>query len=258
MAEDYHKSREELETELAQQVETLDDIAREFNGDRTYVAKPLATILRMLLHDSGGKRSVSLLAQLGMKGLLFWDTADEEVLSAPLPNGHFQFAAAYHGLVGSCMGAFIPHLDGVKGSPRAIGRQVDYDTWWNATVIRDSRERAFSRKRLVLSVADADGGAHVDSTLPPDYAELTRRNSLGMKYAVIPGEEFPKVCPPASMVHDMPDPVFPSIRQIAHEVLKTLKGPTYTKYWASVPGPIMGMLTVIFKREPDSKKPEDS
>ena len=70
----------------------------------------------------------------------------------------------------------------------------------------------FTRSKLVLSVSNTDGGAHVDPELDEAYAKFSRFNALGWKFLRndIP-EEF----------HNTP--VLPSIRQIAHEVLSTLK-----------------------------------
>lgn len=50
--------------------------------------------------------------------------------------------------------------------------------WWNAGVLNDQKGHAFTRRDLVLTVADQDGGAHVDATLNEAYAQLTRENSL--------------------------------------------------------------------------------
>jgi hypothetical protein len=79
-------------------------------------------------------------------------------------------------------------------------------------VIRDKNNKTFTRKDLVLNTANTDGGAHIDPNLDQAYASLSRFNSLGWKY----------------FRRDIEDdfrnsPVLPSIRQIAHEVLKTLR-----------------------------------
>jgi len=51
--------------------------------------------------------------------------------------------------------------------------------WWSASIMRDSVGNNFTRSDLVLSVADQDGGAHIDERLNAAYAALTRINSLG-------------------------------------------------------------------------------
>jgi hypothetical protein len=74
------------------------------------------------------------------------------------------------------------------------------------------RNSVFTRKDLVLSIANQDGGAHVDPQLDEDYAGLTRKNSIGW-VAEIDGKIIPNESNPA----------LASIRQIAYKVLESLK-----------------------------------
>ena len=39
----------------------------------------------------------------------------------------------------------------------------------------------FSRKNLILNVADTDGGTHVDPELDEKYMAFSRKNSLGVR-----------------------------------------------------------------------------
>jgi hypothetical protein len=43
--------------------------------------------------------------------------------------------------------------------------------WWNQSVMVVNRQHV-SRKLLVLTAANKDGGAHVDEQLPPEYQAL--------------------------------------------------------------------------------------
>lgn len=52
-------------------------------------------------------------------------------------------------------------------------RFIQADDWWTEIVYQIGAE-GISRKKLVLSAADKDGGAHVDKTLNPEYEALTR------------------------------------------------------------------------------------
>jgi hypothetical protein len=76
-----------------------------------------------------------------------------------------------------------------------------------------------SRRELILHVAETDGGAHVDPALDEAYMDLSRNNSLG--WMLREGD----------VVRPFPPPVLPCIRQIAHEVLITLrvKAPTESR-----------------------------
>jgi hypothetical protein len=84
--------------------------------------------------------------------------------------------------------------------------------WWNDPVLRDQHVEHFSRKQLVLHVADTDGGAHVDSSLDEAYMKLSRENSLGWLFSRGQGSSEP----PLNLPH------LACMRQIAHELLRTL------------------------------------
>jgi hypothetical protein len=78
-------------------------------------------------------------------------------------------------------------------------------------VVKDNKGRFFNRRELVLNIADTDGGAHVDPGLDAAYADLSRNNSLG--WNIVEGD----------VQRPFPPPTMACIRQIAHEVLKTLQ-----------------------------------
>lgn len=63
-----------------------------------------------------------------------------------------------------------------------------------------------------MNVADTDGGAHVDPSLDIKYLNLSRFNSLNWNFVGADGidKQFAN------------NPVFPSVRQISHELTKTL------------------------------------
>jgi len=84
-----------------------------------------------------------------------------------------------------------------------------FHSWWNRPVMKDNHGAFFSRQALVLGVADQDGGAHVDRELDEACGELTRRSSIGWRYA---GERGPE---------DIPGLELACVRQVAHELLVT-------------------------------------
>jgi hypothetical protein len=107
---------------------------------------------------------------------------------------------------------YVAPLDNLS-SARDKNKKRSFDNWWERLIIyKDNKNNEFTRRDLVLAVANKEGGAHVNPKLDQAYADLSRFNSLGWKLFVH-GEE-----------KDFNNtPVLPSIRQIAHEVLKTLK-----------------------------------
>lgn len=90
-------------------------------------------------------------------------------------------------------------------------RLTSFAEWWDTPVFSDPAGNQMSRKQLVLTCANQDGGAHVDPSLDPIYAKVTKENFLGWVKVDQSGNE-----------ESMGDPSKEAIRQIAHETLKTL------------------------------------
>lgn len=82
--------------------------------------------------------------------------------------------------------------------------------WWTRGVIKDGQGQGFSRRDLVLAVANKDGGVHVDPALDRAYASLTRENSMGWIWTS------------GGVDRPMESPHLASVRQVAHELLSTL------------------------------------
>jgi hypothetical protein len=107
-------------------------------------------------------------------------------------------------------------------------------------VIRDEVENTFSRRDLVLTMANRDGGAHVDPVLTTKYAMLSRQHSLGWRSRIAPDPYEP-----------ISHPERVAVRQVAHEVLKSLD-PSYTKD-ANVEPPYFVAYNVLVMYEPLKK-----
>lgn len=189
----------ELEQHLVEQLQFLEASAEAFDRGLEGEAKRLAVTLRVLLHDT--KNSHSLLGQLGRKTLLFWNTAIPEEPGNLLTHGGLVMIA-----LGGPQPKYIAMLDEVPAAKR-----VPFDQWWSTSVFVDDKKQRLSRRDLVLIAADQDGGAHVDPSLDETYARLSRENS--MRWTVVG---------PAGTV-SMLGPERAAIRQIAHEVIKSLK-----------------------------------
>ena len=202
----YTQTREELLGHLKAQIAFMQQSAGSYDNGFEDEAKRLAVVIRVLVHDTS--QSTSLLTLLDKKDIKFYNSA----LSFNPRN-----LAPYNGLtmmkLSSSEGAFyVAPLDG--GAPtRSRTDKISFGLWWEGMfVIKDENGKTFTRKELVLSTANMDGGTHVDPHLDKAYANLSRFNSLGWKF----------------FRNDIEDnfsnsPVSASIRQIAHEVLKTLR-----------------------------------
>lgn len=196
------QTEEDLKNHLKEQIEFLERSSKSYDDGFKSEAKRLAVVLRVLLHDTGN--STSLLELLNKKDMLFYDTATDYN-----PNNLMPTLGLIMMKMGPDGGEYEPPLD--FGPPsRYIKGKVNFDEYWDKIVFVDNNKHILTRKQLVLTVANKDGGAHIDPKLTTAYNEISRNNSLGFTYS-INGEESP-----------LTGPELASIRQIAHEVLKSL------------------------------------
>lgn len=197
-------TEDDLREHLREQTPFLRASADSYDNGFEAEAKRMAVALRVLLHHTS--KATSLLSQLNLAQRNFWDTSDPAGLRGINP---------YSGLLSISSGPagtkFIAPLD----DDTTPGRQLPFDEWWNQTVFIDNQGRHISRKMVVLTAANQDGGAHVDPALDAVYADLAKNNSLNW----FSGGQTPA---------PIPAPERAAIQQIAHEVLKTLE-PGYTK-----------------------------
>ncbi len=203
----YVQTAGEILDHLKNQIAFMKQSASSYDNGFEDEAKRLAVVIRVLVHDTS--QSTSLLTLLSKKNIKLYDS------TAPY---HPQSLAPYHGLImiraSSEHGAsYVAPLDG--GAPsRSRTTKIPFRMWWEGMfVIKDKDGKTFTRKDLVINTVNKDGGAHIDPNLDVDYAKLSRFGSLGWKFFRNDIEE-------PDFMHN---PILPSVRQIAHEVLKTLK-----------------------------------
>lgn len=191
---------EDLQDHFIDQLEFLESSSAGYDIGFEGEVKRLAVSARVLVHDTD--KSTSLLKLLEKKSKQFFDTSvpfdEQNVLS------HSSLVAIVLGERGAVP---IPLLDDAPFS-----RFISFDAWWNGIVFVDTQRNEFSRKDIVLSLANKEGGAHVEKLLDQKYADLRKKNSLGWYEATPDGKELPGS-----------DQVPATMRQIAHELLKTLK-----------------------------------
>ena len=199
-------TKAELEQHLDEQLSFLKASADAFDGGAEGEAKRLALTIRVLLHETN--TSHSLLGQLSLLSGKFVSTATEVIPDNILTHGGL-LAIKMETPGKTCCFAPLDLDDCVQ-------QMLDFKDWWKQVVFIDGDRRELTRERLVLTAADQDGGAHVDPALDETYANLKRNNSLNW-FTVKSGIEKP-----------MDGAERAAIRQVAHEVLKTLR-PGYSK-----------------------------
>lgn len=233
-----NQSFEELQLHLREQIDFLRTSISAYDSGNKSEAKRLSVTLRLLLHDT--RQSKSLLGQLNLKDRPFYDTSNFAGYNkAPWD------VAVYTGLIGHCLDVqnnrieFIPFLDPDK--EHKMPNWVDFQSWWEMVVIKDELGNIFSRRDLVLTMANKDGGAHIDPVITDKYADITRKNSIGWKGAMGNATFQP-----------IPHLEKAAIRQIAHEVLKSLDS-DYT-YPRDLQAPYFATYNVIVWYESLKKK----
>lgn len=212
-------SREELEKHLSEQLQFIEASAAAYDAGFEGEAKRLAVSIRILCHNT--QLSKSLLGQLGLLAQ-FYDTAIPLEQASMMTHGGLVWISAKE--KASKYIAMLDDVPIIKWSP--------FLDWWTNPIFRDLQKRELSRKALITTAANQDGGAHVDPALDIVYSDLANENSLGwvsgdgVTEELIPGAEKA------------------AIRQIAHEVLKTFRK-DYTKRPLITGDLILGGATVV-------------
>lgn len=181
------------------------------SSDKGIIALSLSTAIRVLLHDT--KKSTSLLAHLGKKNISFMST------NIDLNNN-----SVHLGLVRRIN---IGVKDGVGGEAKywPLCKEqyfpmpkskvfLDFDTWWSKEIIFRSGIHSLTRKDLVLTITNKDGGAHFDEKIDKKYDAFRHSWSGGSSLFGINSK--------AKRGYDN-IPTYPAIRQISYELLCSLK-----------------------------------
>jgi hypothetical protein len=241
---DVEKSLVDLKAELQDQLYFLQTSSEAFDNGIDIEAKRIATTLRVLLHDKG--RSKALLSQLGLKDN-FVDT------SYLVPRTWVR--EGEEGSLSDERRIFNLSIDRcyspVFSDPMQGTRVLVFEAWWNGEVFRDSVGNSFTRKSITLSLAEQDGGAHVDPTLNKLYYALTRAHSHG--FQSFDQREINGVVK-AVNVRPLPPPHLVIVRQIAHEVLITLNPLYHYSAKDKYPGLHISGLQVVIKPSSDANK----
>ena len=172
------RSRDELIEMLREQMVLLHISADSYDRGVREEALRLATTLRVLLHDT--ENSQSLLLQLGVKdGLRFLSTGSLSIIGAPL-TGMMAGPAALAVLAPMMMGGDQPPEHRALLHSVAPGPKQIFDTWWNDSVLA-ARGEQWTRRDLVLALANKEGGAHVDSKPSDKWVDL-KKLGIGFEY----------------------------------------------------------------------------
>lgn len=229
---------DELRLRLAEQVAFLVISADLFDKGLLCEARRISLALRILLHDT--KNSQSLLSLCNKKDIKFFDTSFKYT-----PENRIMFSGL------TVIGNDFRNQDFIAPlrEDQLINR-ISFSEWWNENIIvKDTKLNKFTRKELVLAIANKDGGAHIDTELNENYADISRRYSI-KAFHVGKSDENLKFQTPIELA---------SIRQIAFEVLATI-GAEFTDLPQPVVVPrldsniLLGDIGVTFDVQPVNPK----
>jgi hypothetical protein len=152
----------QFQIQLGRQLGFIERSCRDFDDGHKDEAIRIATSLRVLFHDTN--HCISLLTHLKAKQIKLLATI-ADIGSDPM----YQIPLGVKGTVGKDDWSAIPYLD------RAPSQGfIPYQDWWDKEVLfRRIVGFGITRRDLVLSAANKDGGAHVDRELDPQYERVS-------------------------------------------------------------------------------------
>jgi len=195
------RSRAELEAALVEQVTLLVSYCEQYDKGVLAFCKPMATAVRVLLHETG--KSKSLMGQLQLRsGRFFTVCPPLNPRNLLTECGLLVFRFSHSG------GEHLPRLH------VPIGRQgrTPFPEWWVRPIAKGKGGKTMSRMDIICAVADTDGGSHVDAGLTEIYRSFRAGEFLGWM-AALEGQ-------PKQHIHS---PQYSCVRTIAHELLLTLE-----------------------------------
>ena len=197
------QTQEELEEHLKDQLNFLKSSCHAFDLGFENEARRIAVILRILLSDSKNSKSLLTILELKQKIPFYTWMSDERRIQERKNQEkgkvlHFRLGVATD---------FSPN--GVRFAPRFVTVayfKVSFEEWWNEIIFKVG-DFILTRGEIILSVADNDGGAHVDKQLKEGYFRFSRNQNVNASQGVV---EF-----------KLNSPAYVAVRQFAYELEKS-------------------------------------
>ncbi|MDC6118736.1 hypothetical protein PJX95_11800 [Serratia rubidaea] len=191
----------DFKSHLKRQLSFIKRSCDSFDKGYTDEAIRIAVVIRVLLHQT--KHSTSLLTHM--------QAEDIKLLSSD--GTDHPGAIMYQGLVSTTFSnGEITHQPNLGNFPHSH-KFLTVSEWMNQTVIvLDSKK--ITRKKLILSAANQDGGAHVDSKIDHIYNQLSQDGAYFKKVYLRNGVYLLSADQPGE-VH------FMSLRQLGYEILNS-------------------------------------
>ena len=223
------RTKEELLEELSTQLKFLEDDCSRYDEGNVEYAKRIALQVRILLYDPVGSnsRSMSLLKQLERA---FQIQRQPFYTLSVVETANLYNVETTHFVRSSLVRYYFEHgeqantfLDPFPVLRQDLGKRirrvtVDFDSWWDKTIIfAVDPENLLTRKKVILWLANTDGGAHVDFKIDETLAAIKRKEveTFKLQLTMENKEKFY-----TGIVDKV---LYATVRTIAEEVLITLQ-----------------------------------
>jgi SEC-C motif len=164
---------EVLRRHFDEQLDFLRASGARFDAGEEHEAKRLGTTIRTVVCDM----PTSLLSHLGVKNELgFVDHALPDPPPPPVVVLGFGLCRVHMSADGV---RYVPAM--TPYDPQRQHPPVSFDDWWQHPILFDLEGRSYSRRELIRSLVDQDGGAHIDKTLNDKYRALIASNAMRMQ-----------------------------------------------------------------------------
>ena len=145
---------------------------------RFVYAVNLATNLRMLLNDENS--NVSLLHLLNIKEKLRFPAIKEDVWESMAKSPSNLYYSSSHTEMTTVNGGLYYKVNDFQTAEDLV---YTFDAWWNEIVIDSKAEHLsqITRRDVVLTLADKEGGAHLDANYDDAYYQAIKRGGFIFK-----------------------------------------------------------------------------
>ena len=196
------RSKADLRVSFLEQVGLLSAYCEYFDAGNRSFAKPIANALRLLLHQS--RNCTSLLNQVGLRNGLYFTVA-----SALNPKNLASECDLIFLRATAAGATYEPKLEPLPGHKN----RMPFPEWWSRSIAKGRKGQTLSRMDMVLSVADTDGGTHLDPSLRQLYADFRTGDFLGWYFNTSADSDGALVT----------SPEYACMRAVAGELLQTLR-----------------------------------
>lgn len=151
---------------LKKQLGFLERSCQSYDASFTDEAVRIATVIRVLAHQTGA--STSLMKHLSATTINLLSTTFEPSEQT------VYFVGMGMMRIGGGKSEYFPQL-----GEGPVNELIPVSKWWNQVVIVLGAKHRITRKNIVLAAANKDGGAHVDQKLTPEYIALATSGAVG-------------------------------------------------------------------------------